>query len=401
MTIKIYQQDSYQKTFDAKIIGHQQTSHGPGLVLDRTCFYLDAGGQPSDHGHINNIPVVDVVEIDGAHVHVLESAIRDTEDAHGEIDWARRYDHMQQHTGQHVLSGTFFQLYEAQTLSFHLGTDYCTIDLPLKKVTPDMIAIVEAHCQALIRENRRVQPHFVDESELHKFPLRKMPPDVDHIRILEIENFDYTPCGGTHVQSTGELNLIKIIATEKVKQGTRIKFLVGDRAVADYTAKHDLLDAISNDMTCGWPEIPDVLRKLGDERKELRREIDALQQQLARFEAEKLIRQADKVEDVLVISRILLERDMAGLSEIARQIVDNHRAVALLMGEATKVAVVFARSDGIELNMGHLVRTACQHLDGGGGGRPEFAQGAGNNADKAPSVLAEMTQHVKEYLAQK
>ncbi len=398
MTRKLYQTDSYQRTFTAKVCQTRPVENGMEVVLDQTAFYAAAGGQPADTGTLGGCQVKDVrIEGDDV-VHLLDCSTFSLTEAEGQIDWLRRFDHMQQHTGQHLLSETLIRLYKAETLSFHLGVDYSTIDIPVDALSPDRILAAEAACRQIIRENRPIHIHSITRAEVGRFPLRKMPPDVADIRIVEIDQYDYSPCGGTHLRATGELDTIKIIGSEKVKQGLRVKFLCGDRALRDYQTRQALLDQLASDMTCDWRDVPTIWQKTTDERKELRKQVEVLQKQLASFEADKLLAGAETIGFTRLISLILPDRDMNHLTQLARRFLDNSPILVLLMGITDKTALVFACSESISCNMGNLLRDACQSLGGRGGGRAQFAQGTAPDTANAGRVLSEIKQKALDTL---
>lgn len=394
ITKKIYHDDSYQKEFQAKVVSQKKTNNGLEVELDQTCFYATAGGQPNDRGTIDGIPVMDVFAEGEQIFHRLDASEFQGRDVFGRIDWTRRYDHMQQHTGQHLLTEVFIRLADAPTLSFHLGEDYCTIDLPTISLEPALTKSVEDKCADLIRENLAVTIHHLDHTELDRFPLRKMPPDVDRIRIIEIDGFDYSPCGGTHVQRLGELLLIKIIGVEKVKQGIRVKFLAGNRALADYQAKHHVLMNVSEQMTCAWPEVPEIWQKNVDERKSDRKTIKSLRTKLFDYHARDLLVDAEIRTGIKIVTAIVDDAEMEDLSQIARTLVSSQDPiVAFLMGKSARASIVFARTESAPGNMNDLLKSICDMLGGRGGGQPHFAQGsaaASNNADQALQTARDM-----------
>ncbi|OQY28825.1 MAG: hypothetical protein B6244_05920 [Candidatus Cloacimonetes bacterium 4572_55] len=399
MTIKSYLTNSYKKIFESRVIGQETVEGRVAIALEETCFYPPSGGQPADKGTINDKPVIDVYEKDGAIYHVLEAEKFDEDCARGRIDWERRFDHIQQHSGQHLLSAVLFKRHNIQTLSFHLGADYSAIDLSLKKMTTDMIEKVESECQRIILENRPMRVHIVNRDELHRFSLRKPPPEgLKEIRIIEIQDYDFSPCGGTHAKGTTEIGLIKIIGLEKIRKNIRVKFLCGNRANQDYAAKHRVLVDLSDRMTCSWQELPAIQEKVRAERKNFRRRIAELHKELARYEAKTMIDQAEEINGVRVISQILPNREMNELALLCKEIVSNPSVIALLAVVSDRVSLVFGRSENAPGQMGKLMKEACQKLGGRGGGRPGMAQGVGTRIDLAQAELRRIHQKVAKEL---
>ena len=240
-TDRLYYADSYTRAFSARVVERVTVEARPAVVLDQTYFYPASGGQPCDTGRINGIPVVAVVirDSDGALLHLLE-AESPGEQAQGEVDWPRRFDHMQQHTGQHVLSQVFIRIAEAETVSFHLGADNVTIDLVASQLSPADLARAEDLANEIVQRHLEIRAWFPADDELNRLPLRREPRAQGPVRVVAIGNFDFTACGGTHVARTGEIGLIKILGAAKAGKDTRIEFLCGERARRDYHRKNAL-----------------------------------------------------------------------------------------------------------------------------------------------------------------
>jgi len=234
MTQKLYHEDAYQQEFWAQVLERIAVSNGLGLILDKTCFYPTSGGQPHDQGTLNGIPVSDVFERedDGAVVHVVGgqvegSVLKKGETVHGQIDWEHRFDHMQQHTGQHILSQAFLQLLDAETVGFHLSAESSTIDVDKASLEVAQLDRVEELANAIVFADRRVRTYFVDQESVQDLALRKHPGVTGQIRIIEVEGFDLSPCGGTHVKAAGEVGPIAITKSERRGSETRVEFLCG------------------------------------------------------------------------------------------------------------------------------------------------------------------------------
>ena len=233
MTERLYYQDSYLKEFKARVLKKIKIDNRPAVILDRTAFYPTSGGQPYDTGVIQDVSVAEVVEEGDEIIHILKEEIKGkiNSEVVGKIDWKRRFDHMQQHLGQHILSGALMKLWGVETVSFHLGEEVCTLDIAKEKLTGEEAKKAEECAYEIIFENRMVKCYFVEgEEELKRLNLRKMPDKKEEIRIIEVEGFDLSACGGTHCRATGEVGLIKITKWEKRGEKIRLEFICGTRA---------------------------------------------------------------------------------------------------------------------------------------------------------------------------
>ena len=317
----------------------------PFVVLDQSAFYPTTGGQPHDTGTLSDRQVVDVIEreSDGAVLHVLDAPLDAGAQVSGQVDWARRLDHMQQHTGQHVLSASFVRLFEIPTVSFHLGTELSTIDLT---GTPgaEVIARAEDEANRVVWENRPVSIRFVGAEEAAKLPLRKEPVRGGTLRLIEVEDFDLSACGGTHVTRTGAIGIIAVQGWERYKGGTRVSFVCGGRALAQFRASRDVVASAVRQLSIQPSELPDAVARLQGESRELRQQARALAEQLATYEAEGLARCAEDVGGTRVVCRVVEGRDAAGLKSLAQAIVTRPGHVVVLVGDSRPAIAVVARS---------------------------------------------------------
>ncbi len=381
MTQRLYYSDSYTRQFAARVIEQLTVDGQPAVVLDQTFFYPASGGQPADRGTIGGVPVLDVIvrESDKAVLHVLERPAAEGEAA-CELDWARRFDHMQQHTGQHILSQAFLRAANAATISFHLGGDSVTIDLDVEptRLPPAVLERAEDIANRAVTGNLPVRAWFPAADELAKLPLRKTP-DVDGpLRVVAIGDFDFNACGGTHVAATGEVGLIKIIKTEKQKKVTRIEFRCGARALTDYSRKNALLNQLAADFSCGVPEVPQAVSKLRDEAQAARKDLRAAREAVMDHEAQALLDSAPAVDGRRVIRQAYPQRDMAELRGLAARLAAAAGTVALLGAAGEKAQLVFARADDVPLDMKAMLLPVLAALGSGrGGGDARLAQGGG------------------------
>lgn len=386
MSDKLYYHNAYQRTFTADVVQRFSHEGRPAVVLDQTCFYPTSGGQPADRGKLSDRDVIDVFfrESDGAIVHVLSGELWDDEVA-GEIDWARRFDHMQQHTGQHVLSQAFIKVAGAATVSFHLSAESVTIDLQPAGLQPGEIERAEMLANEIIWEDRPIQIHMVSESEAHELPLRKVPDlESDTLRLVEIEGFDLTACGGTHVARTGAIGLIKIVKLERRGEELRVYFSCGRRALLDYRQKNAIVNRLSNTLTTGYWNLEEHVDKLLEENKGTQRQLRKQQAELLRYEAAELVRETPFEKQARIISRCFVNRDGDELHGLAKALVEHDGTVALLGAAGDKAHLLFARAEDAPGQMNQLLKSALQTLDnGGGGGTATFAQGGGPPADES------------------
>jgi alanyl-tRNA synthetase len=384
VTERLYYTDPYATEFDAEILRVEDLDGRTAVVLDRSAFYPTSGGQPHDIGSLGDSRVIDVVDgEDGAIRHVVEGsagagAVR------GRIDWQRRFDHMQQHTGQHVLSAAFARLAQARTESFHLGTVSATIDLA-REVTPAAIDRVEDEANRIVWENRPVHIRFADAEEAAALPLRKESGRTGTLRLIDVEGFDLSACGGTHVARTGAIGVIAVSSWEKFRGGTRVEFVCGGRALRSHRGLRDVVSASVRALSVLPGELPGAIERLQADGKESRRAIKTLQGALAVHEAGRLASQAELLGGLRVVLTGLEGWDAAALKGIASGIVERPAHVAVLFGVVSRgpgssdpgAAIVVARSADVGLDSAAVLRRVAERFGGKGGGRPELAQGAG------------------------
>jgi alanyl-tRNA synthetase len=393
MTERLYYTDPYLREFDATLVDTVSHEGQTALVLDRTAFYPDSGGQPSDAGAFGDVRVVDVVHVeDGRILHVVDRAPSATA-LHGTIDWTRRFDHMQQHTGQHVLSAAFARLLSVRTESFHMGVDYSTIDLA-REVSAQEIARAENDANRIVWEDRPVTIRFADAEEAASMGLRKESKRDGTLRLIEIEDFDLSACGGTHVARTGAIGIIAVAASERFRGGSRITFLCGGRALAGFRALRDSVAGSVRALSVLPAELPSAIERLQAEGKELRRHIKDFQSRVASQEADALAAAAQPSGGVRLVLTAMPGWDAAGLKTIASRIVERPGHFVVLLGDPPTVPIVVARSSDVAQDAGAILRKIVERHGGKGGGRPEMAQGGGITAPPA-AVLEHARELVK------
>jgi alanyl-tRNA synthetase len=398
MTDRLYYRDSLLCHFDAEILTVVETPR-PALVLDRTAFYPTSGGQIHDMGWLtlensDKIRVTEVADFEDGHiVHYLDAPLKNAQPGtrlHGEIDAARRRDHMQQHSAQHVLSAAFVLLFNMRTVSFHMADDYCSIDLDTPSLTQEQVESAERLANEIVLENRAVDIRFVTRDEAAKLGLRKLPPaERDELRLIDIHDFDLSACGGTHVNYTGQIAGILLRKTEKVRQGYRVEFVAGLRAVKtarrDFTTLSETAALFSSHIY----DVPEHARKSLDEIKSLRKQREQLQDDLAFAQAAALLSETPETNGRKIIVRTFPERDLAYLKLLAQKITrQSAAAVALLSTESPQPALVFAQSTGQPYDMNALLKQTLAALGGRGGGSKDMAQGG---LPKAEGIEAALT----------
>jgi len=380
----------------------------PAIILRETAFYPTSGGQVHDTGWIavgnDRLRVAEVAEAeDGRIVHYLEGPTKpgtaepqtfavSGNSVHGLIDPDRRRDHMQQHSGQHVLSAAFLALYNLPTVSFHMGEDYCSIDLATESLTEAQVVGAEKRANEIIFENRPVTIRYVRRDEAEKLGLRKLPPaDREELRLIEIADFDLSACGGTHVNATGQIGSILLRKFERTRQGVRVEFVCGVRAVRasrrDYTTLTEAAALFSAQLS----DVPQMIRKTFDESKNLRKQREDALDTLAATMAEAAIR-ASSAQSRRVVVRVFSDRDTSFAKLFAQKLTRAGMAVVALVGSTIDPpGLVFAQTPGETTDMGALLKEILSSVGGRGGGSKDFAQGgvpAGSDIEQLLQIAA-------------
>jgi len=389
MTQRLYFDDAYRTEFTATVLAQTTVAGRPALLLDRTCFYPSAGGQPHDTGVLAGAPVVEVSADGGGVLHILAepAAAAVGERVSGAIDWERRYDHMQQHTGQHLLSQVFTRLFDYATVAVHIGADEATLDLAADASAAE-VAAAEAEANRLACTALPVKIYFVDDATLATLPVRRPPKVSGLVRIVEIDGYDYSACGGTHLRTTAEISPLKIVRQERRRGQTRVTFVCGLRAWRDYAAKHSLLVAIAGMFSNEIGAAPGLVQRLLEQNRDLQRQVGELEERLALAEVDELLAAAPEQDGRRVVVQLYADRSVDALKTTAAQLRGHPQTVALLATTGGgKLTVLFTRSDDADLHMGNLLRDTLRAFGGGGGGRPEYAQGGGIDPTQAQAVL--------------
>ena len=385
MTERLYYTDAYVREFDATVLELVAVDGRRAAILDRTAFYPTSGGQPFDTGTLGGARVVDVIDRDDRVVlHVIEGELAPGT-AHGTIDWDRRFDHMQQHTGQHVLSAAFDRVCQARTESFHLGTVSATIDLA-REVSPSQVAAAELSANQVVWEDRPVQVRFVDAAEAGGLSLRKDPTRSGTLRIVEVEAFDLSACGGTHVARTGAIGNISVGSLERFRGGTRVEFRCGIRTLQDYRALRESTGAAARLLSTAPGDVPSAVERLQADNREMRGRLKDLQSRLALHEAAALAGRAVPIAGASVVAEALEGWDANALKAMALSIAERAGHAAVLVGGPPPLSLVVARAADVRLDSAAIVKTLTARFGGKGGGRPEVAQGGGLSAPAADVI---------------
>ncbi|WP_150285639.1 DHHA1 domain-containing protein [Rummeliibacillus sp. TYF-LIM-RU47] len=389
-----YYQEVMMKEFEASILKQAIAEDGRKyIVLDNTAFYPTGGGQPHDTGYLNDVEVVDVEKEDGDIRHyVLSFLPEDTKTVHGKLDWERRFDHMQQHAGQHILTASFVELFNYQTVSFHLGQETVTIDLDTSELTEEELQAVEKRANDIILDNRPIETKWITEEELSKYPLRKAIQVTGEIRLVIIPEFDYNGCGGTHPVTTGGVQAIKILSTEKQKNKTRVHFVCGMRIVHELGWRKKELSKAAKLANAPEKETAGAVQKLLDTQKSLEKKCTQAEKQLLSYEAKEL---AMENPTVPIITKAFVNRSIQELQQLARAIVKLAPENTILFVSRDREQVQFVAAKGKDteqVSMKDVSNAVFSVIDGNGGGNDTFVQGGGKTGLSPNELLSKMVE---------
>ena len=385
----LYYQDVMLREFDATVISKGTDENGRNfIVLSNTAFYPTGGGQPHDTGTINGIEVIDVEKVGDEIRHYIQGDVSIlTGDAHGQINWQRRFDHMQQHAGQHILTAAFVELFNIQTVSFHLGSEQVTIDLAVDTISEEQLLEAEALANDIILENRPIETKWITENELENYNLRKDIAVTGDIRLVIIPNFDYNGCGGTHPTSTGQVSAIKILGTEKMKGNIRVSFVCGQRVLKELAMRKKVLADVARQLSVPEADAAAALAKVLSAQKNTEKALVHAKEELLQFEAKALISTNDHM-----IAAAFSQRTMQELQKLARMIVTERAdAIVLLVTEnEDKLQFVASRGTAAERSMKDIATKALPLINGKGGGNDQMVQGGGEHIISTEQLLKAM-----------
>ncbi len=369
MTEKLYWKEPYSREFSARILKKEKGEEGFRIILNKTLFYPTSGGQLCDKGWINNIEVLEVFEEGDSIIHVLKVE-PEGEIISGKIDWERRFENMQQHTGQHILSQAFWKVFKAETLSSNLGEEASVIELSLDRMDWKEVHEVESYANKIVYENREVISHFVKGEEWRKFALRKPPPKDEEIRIVEIKDFDFSACGGTHLARTGEVGLIKITGWEKIRNNIRVEFLCGLRAFKDFQMKHRIFKELSQCLTVGVEELKDSVLRIKEELIRERKKVSKIEEVLLEFEIKELLNS----QHGIIVEKTFQGMEIKNLRKLSSRIVERRDCFVILGNMAEKANILVARSENLKLDLREIWKSIEKKGNVKGGGNESFIQ---------------------------
>lgn len=375
MTRRLYFEDAYLTRWVTQVKDKLEREEGKFVVLEESAFYPDGGGQPHDTGTLGGIQVLDVISEEDKVLHRVER-FPETDQVACEIDWARRFDHMQQHSGQHLLSAVCRDLYDAITMSFHLGADYCTIDVDKPELSPEQLAAIEQEVNRHIYLNHRIVSYFVSAEEAGRLPLVKPPKVTEHVRIVEMEDVEHNGCGGTHVASTGSIGMIKLLKSEKQKGYTRITFKSGYRALTEFQEQQRVLSQLTARLKTGRNELIDRLDRWEEEQKRLQAEVSELKQKEDRHEAKELLTKQENG----MIAACYTDKSLTQLQSLASEVVAQGEVMVLLASELEN-KLVFAHSGSFPVSCGAFFKEHLPAYQGKGGGSNKQAQSGFANTE--------------------
>ncbi|MBQ8314067.1 MAG: hypothetical protein IJX84_12795 [Clostridia bacterium] len=382
MTERLYYDNAYLTEFDAQVLACRPNGEQFDVLLDRSAFYPTSGGQPYDTGTLGNAQVVDVQVTGGEVWHTVTAPLTVGETVHGRIDWARRFDHMQQHAGDHMIAGTLHRLMGGVTIGLHISEDVSTIDVAMPqgvtRISEEDIRRVEAEVNERIQRDVPIRCWFPDAEELATLPLRKDPTVSEHIRIVAIGDDEMVACGGTHPSTAGQIGLVKIVSVAPARGKMRVSFLAGQRALRDYTNCHQAVHAAASLLSANADTLPGAVAALQERLRSAEYELTRFKREQLLTQVQQMIDQADTLPNGTRLIARFVEADATLLREVTSRLIETPGVIAL-MGAMTgeQAAYVFGRSADVQADMGALLRDCAKPLGGKGGGRPDFAQGGG------------------------
>jgi alanyl-tRNA synthetase len=382
----LYFTDAYLTSFSARIVARGERDGRPTVTLDRSAFYPQGGGQPADTGTLSGVAVLDVQSTeDGAVWHTLASPLA-TELVDGVVEWTRRFDHMQQHHGQHLLSAAFEELCQSRTVAFHLGVEYASIDLS-GDVSEAQLLAAEERTNQVIWEDRPVHARFVSPEELATLALRKPPTVAGAIRVVSVERFDHSACGGTHPRSTGAVGLLYARRREKRGADTRVEFICGGRALRDLRNKGSLVSRLAGRLTVGVDELDEAVGRLREREEVAHKRLTTVMDALLAHEARDLVAAAKESGGTPLVHLVRSDLTLDEARSLARAVVAHGAVIVLgIAGEKSQLLVGRPASD--TLDCGKVVREAVTPFGGRGGGQPGMAQGGVPEGGKLAEVVA-------------
>ncbi|QWG34584.1 alanyl-tRNA editing protein [Bacillus mycoides] len=376
---KLYYIDAYQQTFTTKVIKQEHDTEGNlYVVLNETAFYPTGGGQPHDTGTLNGIAVLGVEEVDEEIRHFIAERLH-TEEIEGKINWERRFDHMQQHAAQHILSAAFWDHFNIPTIGFHLGKETITIDLETENLHAETVEKAVQIANKIVFENHPIRIEWMDLEEAKTLPLRKEPNMTENIRVVIIENYDYNGCGGTHPKHTGEVGPIQVLGWERNKGSIRLTFIAGWRTLKLIGQQHQIMKDVSKQLNSSETDIPAKVAQILTSQKENEKAIQTMNEKLLFAEANELLQQPAEIHAGTLISRAFTNRSMQEVAKLAAIITEQqeHAITYFVIENDDKLQCILACGKAVTLDMNTLLKDALPSIEGKGGGNKKSARGGG------------------------
>ncbi|AFQ13759.1 alanyl-tRNA synthetase [Bacillus thuringiensis HD-771] len=376
---KLYYTDAYKKDFTTKVIKQDYDKDGNLYVVsNETAFYPTGGGQPHDTGTLNGIAVLDVEEVNDEIRHFITEQLH-TEEVEGKINWERRFDHMQQHAAQHILSAAFWDHFNIPTIGFHLGKETVTIDLETENLHAETVEEAVQIANKIVFENHPIRTLWMNLEEAKTLPLRKEPTMTENIRVVIIENFDYNGCGGTHPKRTGEVGPIQVLGWERNKGGIRLTFIAGWRTLKLMGQQQQIIKDVSKQLNSSEIDIPTKVAQLLTSQKENEKAIQTMNEKLLYAEANELLQQPAEIHASILISQVFTNRSMQEIAKLSAIITEQqeHAITYFVIQNEDKLQCILACGKSITLDMNALLKEALPTIDGKGGGNKKSARGGG------------------------
>lgn len=382
-TEKLYFKDAYLREFTARVLARETREGFPVVVLDRTAFYPESGGQPHDLGWLNEVRVIRVEEENGLILHFLEKELSG-EEVRGRIDWPRRFDHMQQHTGQHILSQAFYELVRGETLSFHLGQEESTVEISLPAIKDETLTRVEELANQVLFSDLEVKTYFLPEEEIGSIPLRKPPRKAGLIRVVEVEGFDYSACGGTHCRRTGEVGLIKILKQEKIRGNIRFSFVCGFRSLREFENRRRWLQQAARLFSAEEAEVAVWAEKNLSELRSLKKRQKKLEERVSFYEAREMLARSSS----RIISGLYPDRSPEEIKFLALNLVHQVELLVVMAAHRDQYFhLVLASSEGLKLDVREVLPVLRARIEFKGGGSPTLVELVSPEKEKAEEAI--------------
>jgi alanyl-tRNA synthetase len=388
-TERLYRTESYVRELTATVLEAKAVDGNLELILDRTIFYPTAGGQTNDLGMLEGRKVLDVrgLKSETTVVHVLEgeTPLEVGSKVYGTIDWARRFDLMQQHTGEHILGQAFYRL-EAHVIAVNMEREVCTLDLE-QTITEDMALEAERSSNQAIWAGHEIRCYEVHDSEISSVPLRRTPKVSGMIRVVQIGDYDFSACGGTHLKNSSEVGMVKILKLERVKGGaTRVYFICGERCLIDYSFKHKFAAGLGLKYSTGVENVPARTEAMLEELTQTKRDLDGMRSRFAELQASAWISELGPV-----VARELEDSNL--MTDLVKAFAAKPGAIGIFGARVDgRAMLAVAVSSGANANASELLKIGLEHVEGRGGGKPDIAQGSGTKPEGLTAALEAMRQ---------